>query len=153
MKSWVSSAFSADDFSSKKETKKKTVTKKTDSTITNNLNDITNSHASGTKPAKVSATAATSSYARPAQTNTANKSNICLSEKYKPKTRSDLVVNKTKVEQLSQLIDSAMQKKKGSVLIVEGPSGCGKYVGFVGFFIKKLFFCPVLKPVQRELNY
>ena len=136
MKSWVSSAFSADDFSSKKETKNKTITKKNDS-ATNNLNDITNSHTSATKPAKASASAATSSYARPAQANTANKSNVCLSEKYKPKTRSDLVVNKTKVEQLSQLIDTAMLKKKGSVLIVEGPSGCGKYVGFVNFFIKK----------------
>ena len=138
MKSWVSSAFSADDFSGKKETKKKPVAKKNDS-ATNNLNDITNSHTSGTKPAKVSATAATSSYARSAQTNTASKYNVCLSEKYKPKTRSDLVVNKTKVEQLSQLIDTAMQKKKGSVLIVEGPSGCGKYVGFVVFLLKNNF--------------
>jgi ABC-type uncharacterized transport system YnjBCD ATPase subunit len=33
-----------------------------------------------------------------------------------------------------------MQKKKGSVLIVEGPSGCGKYVGFLIFFYWNRFY-------------
>jgi DNA-binding NtrC family response regulator len=122
MKSWVASAFSADDFSAKKEPKKKTSSTKTN----NNLNDITNSNKLA-KPSSYSVAATSSS-------NAFCKSNISLSEKYKPKTRNDLVVNKSKVEQLSQLIDTSMQKKKGSVLIVEGPSGCGKYVGFLIFF-------------------
>jgi hypothetical protein len=46
-----------------------------------------------------------------------------------PQNRGDLVVNKSKVEQMSKILDDLLAKKnKGSIVVIEGPSGCGKYV-------------------------
>lgn len=49
-----------------------------------------------------------------------------LAEKYEPKMRSDLIVNKAKIEQLSTMLDWAIGQQTGSILIIEGPPGCGK---------------------------
>lgn len=51
-----------------------------------------------------------------------------LTEKYQPVKRADLVVHKSKIEQLSSLIDQITSKNTGSILIVEGPPGSGKNV-------------------------
>lgn len=51
-----------------------------------------------------------------------------LCEKYEPRSRADLVVNKNKVDQLSQILDDLTNRKKGAIVLVEGPSGCGKTV-------------------------
>ena len=64
---------------------------------------------------------------------------VSLVDKYKPKTRADLIVNKTKTEQLSQLLDGVINKCKGSVVIIEGPSGCGKLVITMNIYIS---ICP-----------
>jgi DNA polymerase III delta prime subunit len=51
---------------------------------------------------------------------------LLLAEKYAPKHRAELVVNKAKVEQLSGILDSLLDKQAGSIIIMEGPAGCGK---------------------------
>lgn len=53
-----------------------------------------------------------------------------LSDKYAPTSRSDLVVNKSKVDQLSSLIDDLVARKRGSILLIDGPTGCGKTVSY-----------------------
>lgn len=54
------------------------------------------------------------------------KPKLLIAEKYAPQTKADLVVNKAKVEQLSSLLDTVLGKPKGSIVIIEGPPGCGK---------------------------
>ena len=56
------------------------------------------------------------------------KTFLPLVERYKPKSRLELIVNKAKIDQLSQVLDNVINKKKGSIVILEGPSGCGKNV-------------------------
>lgn len=51
---------------------------------------------------------------------------LLLAEKYEPKMRSDLIVNKAKIEQLSTMLDWATGQQTGSIIIMEGPPGCGK---------------------------
>ena len=56
-----------------------------------------------------------------------------LTEKYQPLKRADLVVHKSKIEQLNILIDQITSKSTGSILIVEGPPGSGKNVCSIFF--------------------
>ena len=51
-----------------------------------------------------------------------------LFHRYEPTTRTELVVNKAKIDQLSKLLDEILSKSKGSIVVIEGPSGSGKYV-------------------------
>lgn len=58
-----------------------------------------------------------------------NDSNQLLTEKYEPKLRTDLNVNKSKIDELSNCIESRLNTfKNGSILLLTGPPGCGKYV-------------------------
>ncbi len=61
--------------------------------------------------------------------NNAN-SQMSLAEKYAPKSRAELVVHKAKVDQLSSLLEDIISRKKGSILLIDGPTGCGKTVIF-----------------------
>lgn len=61
-----------------------------------------------------------------------------LSEKYAPASRSELVVNKAKVDQLSSLVDDLVARKKGSILLIDGPTGCGKTVSYIHQLIFEL---------------
>lgn len=56
------------------------------------------------------------------------KNEQSLADKYTPTNRSDLVVNKSKVDQLSSSIDEMTSRKRGSILLIDGPTGCGKTV-------------------------
>ena len=56
---------------------------------------------------------------------------LSLCEKYEPKNLNDLVVNKSKVDQLSNVLDELIRRQKGSILLIEGPSGSGKYVNTI----------------------
>jgi len=56
------------------------------------------------------------------------KTFLPLAERYRPKSRAELIVNKAKIDQLSQLLDNVIIKKKGTIIILDGPSGCGKNV-------------------------
>ena len=103
MKSWMSSAFGniTDD-----KKVKSTATKRTAKTVPS-------SSSAAKKPFSID--------------NSANIK-LLLTEKYQPNSRSELIVNKAKVDQLSNLLDSAFEKKNGSIVIIEGPPGCGKTV-------------------------
>ncbi len=59
-------------------------------------------------------------------TQSGYRNRLLLAEKYAPKNRTELVVNKAKVEQLSGILDLVINKPKGSIIIMEGPPGCGK---------------------------
>lgn len=136
MKSWISSAFS-DEFKPSK-------TNGTKSTSTNNkLVKATSSSFSKNEFEQVAELKNTISSSIQ-NINTKNKENsistqgrsakiakiesISLSQRHEPESRADLVVNKAKIDQLDKIIDDILVKKKGSIVIVEGPSGCGKYV-------------------------
>lgn len=54
--------------------------------------------------------------------------NISLAVKHEPVSRSDLVVHKNKIDQLNNLLDDVLDKSKGSIILIEGPAGSGKYV-------------------------
>lgn len=106
MKSWMSSAFG--DIADDKKTKPATVTKRTARAVAS------------------SSSAAKNSF----PVDNSKKIKLLLTEKYQPNSRSELIVNKAKVDQLSNLLDSAIEKKNGSIIIIEGPPGCGKTVRF-----------------------
>lgn len=57
-----------------------------------------------------------------------NNEQQSLADKYMPINRADLVVHKAKVDQLSSIIDDVMARKKGTILLIDGPTGCGKTV-------------------------
>jgi cell cycle checkpoint protein len=62
---------------------------------------------------------------------TSNENNdMLLSEKYEPKTRSELMVHKNKVDELSNFIDSQLSRKSlhSPIVLLTGPPGCGKFV-------------------------
>lgn len=61
-------------------------------------------------------------------TNKPCKNEPNLAEKYAPVSRIELVVHKAKVDQLSSIIDDITGRKKGSILLIDGPTGCGKTV-------------------------
>ena len=110
MKSWVSSAFSD---------------------APKDENPVKKHNASSAKSLKIpksSLDSALSSFKTTEKYSSAYKTFLPLCEKYKPKNRAELIVNKAKIDQLSQILDNVINKKKGSTIIIEGPSGCGKNV-------------------------
>lgn len=48
---------------------------------------------------------------------------ILLAEKYEPKTRSELMVNKSKIDELSSYIDTLYFKLSPTIFILNGPPG------------------------------
>ena len=48
---------------------------------------------------------------------------LLLSEKYEPKTRLELMVNKSKVDELSNFLDNSFRKQIPSIFILNGPPG------------------------------
>lgn len=114
MKSWVSSAFSDSSASTIKATRSKTSFQKIGKNLSEKqtLSNLTN---------KVKET-----FNSPNKQKTVNSTSLAI--KYEPQTRSELSVHKNKVEQLSNLLDNCLNKNKGSLILIEGPSGCGKYV-------------------------
>ena len=135
MKSWVSSAFSDDkpppssSSSSSQATGIRAPLKTTTSTSLNSIEVISSSKPPMTKIPSTRAKLAT--VMKPettAKRHQAPVSSVSLSDKYEPAQRADLVVNKSKIEQLSSALDSMMTKRVGSIMIIEGPPGCGKSV-------------------------
>ena len=122
MKSWVSSAFS--------ETNCNAVKKETTKTSTRSLKTAKNSFDSSVPICK---------FTDKSSSIGLTKNLSSLAAKYKPKNRSELIVNKSKVEQLGQVLDNVISKSKGTVVILEGPSGCGKTV--IIFYPHNLIFC------------
>jgi DNA-binding NtrC family response regulator len=134
-KSWVSSAFSDDQSPSPlasnvapratRATKKTSVATKTSSSASSSS---TTSVAAKLTP-MISKLIKTEQQVNNSSKKISSLTRCPLIEKYRPKTRSELAVHKTKIEQLSNLIDQiTMNKKNGSILIIEGPPGCGKNV-------------------------
>ncbi|CAF0863650.1 unnamed protein product [Brachionus calyciflorus] len=113
MKSWVSSAFSDSAFAN---TTKPTRTTRA-SSQKQTLSNLTN------KEPKAKISEPFNSPAKKQKENT-----LSLSLKYEPTTRADLSVHKNKIDQLSNLLDQIISKERGSILLIEGPSGCGKYI-------------------------
>jgi hypothetical protein len=105
MKSWVSSAFedpfmSSTASSGRKTTKPKLKAHKSDETVINkSLADNINIKRSNIN------------------------SDLLLSEKYEPKTRLELMVNKSKVDELSNFLDNSFRKPIPSIFILNGPPG------------------------------
>jgi hypothetical protein len=129
MKSWVSSAF--DNASSvpsskaaKRETKKPTALTEKGRM---NANDIDIEILHSPRLNKENTTQRFTSQSKKAN-NTKSSTGQTLCDKYEPTNRSDLVVNKAKVDQLSNILDDLIKKPKGSILVIEGPSGSGKNV-------------------------
>ena len=110
MKSWVSSAFS-DQLQGSKEVKRPRTRLGTNSQAVNPQT-----------PLKPRCENANISY------KNNEKCQVQLSEKYEPKTKAELVVHKNKIEQLNNVLVSIGEKPKGSIVLIEGPAGCGKYV-------------------------
>lgn len=48
---------------------------------------------------------------------------LLLSEKHEPKTRGELMVNKSKVDELSNFLDGCFRKVTQSIFILNGPPG------------------------------
>ena len=57
------------------------------------------------------------------QTSTTIDSDLLLSEKYEPKIRAELMVNKSKVDELSNFLDAILRKLTPSIFILNGPPG------------------------------
>lgn len=116
MKSWFNSVFEDPGLSSPATTKKrnestKFKTHKSDESTSSSYND------------RIMPTAK--------RLKTSNESNdMLLSEKYEPKTRSELMVHKNKVDELSNFIDNQLNRKSfnSPILLLTGPPGCGKFV-------------------------
>lgn len=114
MKSWVSSAFS-------------------DAPTVQSLPKKSNVNSRSLKVSNSNSDSTVTSTKRAIQIDSKNKFTdlktfLPLVERYKPKSRIELIVNKAKIDQLSQVLDNVINKKKGSIVILEGPSGCGKNV-------------------------
>ena len=151
MKSWIESAF-ADEPSDTPPTKiRKTATarKKTTPQISNSISNTKSSSSTA-----INSTNKTTSTKLPPllskiinnqssqeQSINSNKktpiTKLPLTVKYEPKKRIDLVVHKSKIEQLNSLIDQITSKQNGSILIIEGPPGCGKNVISLRLKLKK----------------
>ena len=114
MQSWVSSAFNDSSAGTIKATRSKTSSQKIAKTV----------------PQKQTLSNLTNKLREPFNSPVKEKTEIStnLAIKYEPQNRLELSVHKNKVEQLSNLIDDCMTKSKGSLILIEGPSGCGKYV-------------------------
>jgi hypothetical protein len=151
-KSWVSSAFSDDQStpsSSNVPPRATRATKKASVASTSKTNSASSQSSSSTTSVAAELTPMISKLIKTEQqVNNSSKKISSLTrcpliEKYRPKTRSELAVHKTKIEQLSNLIDQiTTNKKNGSILIIEGPPGCGKNVSaynLIAFFIFKYF--------------
>jgi flagellar biosynthesis GTPase FlhF len=151
-KSWVSSAFSDDQStpsSSNVPPRATRATKKASVASTSKTNSASSQSSSSTTSVAAKLTPMISKLIKTEQqVNNSSKKISSLTrcpliEKYRPKTRSELAVHKTKIEQLSNLIDQiTTNKKNGSILIIEGPPGCGKNVSaynLIAFFIFKYF--------------
>ncbi len=153
-KSWVSSAFSDDQSTpsssnvpprATRATKKASVasTSKTNSASSQSSSSSTTSVAAKLTP-MISKLIKTEQQVNNSSKKIPSLTKCPLIEKYRPKTRSELAVHKTKIEQLSNLIDQiTTNKKNGSILIIEGPPGCGKNVSaynLIAFFI----FCHII---------
>jgi ABC-type uncharacterized transport system fused permease/ATPase subunit len=153
-KSWVSSAFSDDQSTSSSSNvapRATRATKKASVTSTSKTNSASSQSSSSSSTISVAAklTPMISKLIKTEQqVNNSSKKISSLTkcpliEKYRPKTRSELAVHKTKIEQLSNLIDQiTLNKKNGSILIIEGPPGCGKNVSaynLIDFFVFKYF--------------
>lgn len=116
MNSWVSSAFTDSSIGTIKNTRSKNLSQKSASQK-QSLSNLTN---------KELRNKITEPFNSPAKRKTENS--ISLSTRYEPQTRSELSVHKNKVEQLSNILDDCLNKSKGSIILIDGPSGCGKYV-------------------------
>ncbi|RMZ94778.1 cell cycle checkpoint RAD17 isoform X2, partial [Brachionus plicatilis] len=120
MKSWVSSAFTDSSISTAKPTRCRTSVQKPssqkESSQKQTLSNLTNK-----KLREIIAEPF-----NPVNQNTQNSTS--LANKYEPENRSELSVHKNKIEQLSNLLDDCLIKNKGSIILIEGPSGCGKFV-------------------------
>jgi hypothetical protein len=134
MKSWISSAFedsSASDASSK--TARREVKKPAGTSEKSRINSSDAQIEANPLPFfnKENERHRFASQANTKQLNN-GKSNDgqSLCDKYEPKSRVDLVVNKAKVDQLSNILEDLIKKQKGSILVIEGPSGSGKNVIF-----------------------
>lgn len=131
MKSWIESAFSDEPSAA---------TSSTRTTRTRKAATTTTAAATTKKPSSSSTTIKTSTKLPPLLSkiisNQENRSEQSkkpqtkcpLTVKYEPKKRTDLVVHKSKVEQLSTLIDQVTSKQTGTILTIEGPPGSGKNV-------------------------
>lgn len=148
MKSWVSSAFgefSPTPSSSKTSTSRSATTRNTTgsratqqqlnssrvTTITRSATTVVTSQLSINENLKIeSKPKASVQFAenKVAAEKSRNQIEQCLADKYSPTSRAELVVNKSKIEQLSSLIDEITNKSRGSILLIDGPTGCGKTV-------------------------
>jgi hypothetical protein len=124
MKSWVSSAFDTNQSSTRSSSSSSLTNKKFDEKTQQSQPSQRSSQRSANNKATTSKVVSEKCLMKFAQTT----NNLLLSEKYKPTKRIDLVVNKTKVDQFSNLLDEIFKRDKGSILLVQGPSGCGKLV-------------------------
>ena len=64
-------------------------------------------------------------------TTTTNVASRNFLEKYAPKDRAELAVNKNKLDQLSTILDDITLSSKGRIVIIDGPSGSGKFVNIL----------------------
>jgi hypothetical protein len=124
MKSWVSSAFDEANSTSSRTTRRDTAKK---AAIDLPPPAPLLSKENSTKRYTASQPVSTMSR-RPAQKDDHTGMSLC--DKYEPTNRADLVVNSKKVEQLSSMLDDLIKKQKGSILVIEGPSGSGKNVNY-----------------------
>jgi CRISPR/Cas system-associated endonuclease/helicase Cas3 len=120
MKSWFSSAFESDLNEGKNSSQ----------TTTRNKRSSTRA-SSQSKPSGASLDKCPSliSNARP-YLNTDQKEELSFSllEKYEPRKCSDLIVNKNKIAEVSKLLDKIIENKNASIVLFDGPNGCGKTV-------------------------
>ena len=98
--------------------------------------------ATTTKTPSRPATRSNDNASKKSASSTLSAASIGLAERHRPTKRCDLVVNKAKVDQLDQMLGIMLDasasssgvgsKKPGpakpTILILDGPSGCGKYV-------------------------
>lgn len=111
MQSWISSAFS--DFNTKIESNSTSQTRtKRKAPVNTSINPIKH-------------------VPRTTTTTTSNVASRNFLEKYAPKDRAELVVNKNKLDQLSTILDDITLSSKGRIVIIDGPSGSGKFVNIL----------------------
>lgn len=132
MKSWIESAFADEPAVGPLSKVRKTTTsrkKTTPQSVINSTVGTTKSASTKLPPllSKIISNQPTSQEHHQ-QTNKKSTSRLPLTEKYEPKKRNDLVVHKSKIDQMNTLIDQISSKQTGSILIIEGPPGCGKNV-------------------------
>jgi hypothetical protein len=113
MKAWVSSAFDNPLVSTSSSNNATTTSRKT------SKQKILKSHKSD-EP--INSTICSTSSILTKKTSTIDSDSL-LSEKYEPKTRAELMVNKSKVDELSNFLDASIRKITPSIFILNGPPG------------------------------